>query len=839
MQVADITELASSATLGAGKAQRMSMAEDPALYLTMIISLYPNVKLAFIRETICNQWDAHIASGRTDTPIKITIDRDLMLTFRDYGNGIPIEKMDSTYNTLGGSTKRASTAETGGFGLGCKSPIAYAESFKVVTMNNGTKGIYNMVRSSVETDGFPGLVPIMQLPTEESGLEVSIQLRKEDVAEIVGYIRSVVYNGSMKCRFICDAPEEEYDGILPRLDMSFEPGSYNVDSQSWYQRHMGNHAVYIRYGNVVYPALETPATERAIGLINNFLSIIGHPRILVQAKPSSLAVAPSRETLSSQQMTENGITDLVVGLVDKLEADIKARIPAAIQQIIDGIKNDSPDNFTISKYMDYISDYVSDKMVRGYMNSSLWEKQRNHWMPQFQNMELDRHSDMDVFSNNHKLRAKFRKVLKLCKHSNTGRKLLHNFCYNYGIKPLLKELAKLGHHKSVRILIPTAGGYYTYKESFSRVCFSHGIDVFYLMKNKKAFISTRANDVGYSISHYPPFAKVFSYMGGDPSTAICIAIKVGTKKGESEAVAEQFIKAGWDTVNLAEKFDWDPVVKSNRRIAEQKRKIKAKQTALTPEQIKKKDSHRPNRLICIRALKEGKHISSGNVHPHYGERHVDVEKPVYYCMADHVSNWKKLVSAITPYDLIPEDIMDVTIICRNKIEVNKAIKLGAVHIDEWTKAKILEVVRTKDFIKYATKERQMIIPSLNIYSSDVKLMRLLGIKVPGYDKLKFNREYEQILSVIDDGYLNPTIRQWLDDCVITEDEKNQLYDMARGVSFVNRKLFRTYFKFTNDGLLGIGYVNTADLVKAIKAHPELIPAIRTIVKLTIKQRLNS
>lgn len=839
MQVADITELASSATLGAGKAQRMSMAEDPALYLTMIISLYPNVKLAFIRETICNQWDAHIASGRTDTPIKITIDRDLMLTFRDFGYGIPIEKMDSTYNTLGGSTKRASTAETGGFGLGCKSPIAYAESFKVVTMNNGTKGIYNMVRSSVETDGFPGLVPIMQLPTEESGLEVSIQLRKEDVAEIIGYIRSVVYNGSMKCRFICDAPEYEYDGVLPRLDMSFEPGSYNVDSQSWYQRHMGNHAVYIRYGNVVYPALETPATERAIGLINNFLSIIGHPRILVQAKPSSLAVAPSRETLSSQQMTENGITDLVAGLVDKLEADIKTRIPVAIQQIIDGIKNDSTDSFVISEYKDYISDYVTDKMVRGYMNSSLWEKQRNHWIPQFQNMELDHHSDMDVFSGNSKLRAKFRKVLKLCKYRSMGRKLLHKFCYDYGIKPLLKELAKLGHHKNVRILMPTAGGYYTHKESFNKVCFSHGIDVLYLMKNKKAFISTRANDVGYSISHYPPFANVFNYSGGDPSTAICIAVKVGTKKGEAEAVAEQFIKAGWDTVNLAEKFDWDPVVKSNRMLAEQKRKIKAKLDALTPEQAKKKDSRRPNRLICIRALKEGKYISSGNVHPHYGERHVDVEKPVYYCMADHVSNWKKLVSAITPYHLIPEEIKDVTIVCRNKIEMNKAIKLGAVHIDEWTKAKFLEVIKSKDFIKYATKERRMIIPSLNIHSSDIKLMRLLGIKVPGYDKLKFNHEYEQILGVINAGYLNPTIRQWVSDGVITEDAKDALYDMTNGVSFVNRKLFRTYFKFTNDGLLGIGYVNTSDLVKAIKEHPELIPAIRTIVKLTIKQRLNS
>ena len=314
---------------------------------------------------------------------------------------------------------------------------------------------------------------------------------------------------------------------------------------------------------------------------------------------------------------------------------------------------------------------------------------------------------------------------------------------------------------------------------------------------------------------------------------------MGTKKGEAEVVAEQFIKAGWDTVNLAEKFDWDPVVKSNRMIAEHKRKVKARQAALTPEQAKKKDYHRPNRLICIRAVREGKYISGGNAHPHYGEQHVDIEKPVYYCMADHVSNWKKLVSGLTPYHLIPEDIKDVTIVCRNKIEMNKAIKLGAVHIDEWTKAKILEVVRTKDFIKYATKERRMIIPSLNIHSSDIKLMRLLGIKVPGYDKLKFNREYEQILSVIDAGYLNPTIRQWVNDGVITEDEKNTLYDMTNGVSFVNRKLFRTYFKFTNEGMLGIGYVNTSDLVKAIKEHPELIPAIRTIVKLTIKQRLNS
>ena len=80
MLVADFNQAASSATLGAGQAEKMSFSEDPAMFVAMIANLYSNQKLAFIRETICNAWDAHIASGKTNLPIYISVDKDYVNT---------------------------------------------------------------------------------------------------------------------------------------------------------------------------------------------------------------------------------------------------------------------------------------------------------------------------------------------------------------------------------------------------------------------------------------------------------------------------------------------------------------------------------------------------------------------------------------------------------------------------------------------------------------------------------------------------------------------------------------------------------------------------------------
>jgi len=40
--------------------------------------------------------------------------------------------MGPLYGTYGGSDKKNNGTETGGFGLGCKSPFAYGDHFEVV-----------------------------------------------------------------------------------------------------------------------------------------------------------------------------------------------------------------------------------------------------------------------------------------------------------------------------------------------------------------------------------------------------------------------------------------------------------------------------------------------------------------------------------------------------------------------------------------------------------------------------------------------------------------------------------------------------------------------------------
>lgn len=129
MLVADTNEVATSATLGGKETIAFGISDDPAFFHVLSTSLYNNPTLAVVRETICNSWDAHIEAGKTDTPIRITIDTDNFITFRDFGNGIPDELIGSIYGVYGASTKKSNSSVTGGFGLGCKSPFAYTDSF--------------------------------------------------------------------------------------------------------------------------------------------------------------------------------------------------------------------------------------------------------------------------------------------------------------------------------------------------------------------------------------------------------------------------------------------------------------------------------------------------------------------------------------------------------------------------------------------------------------------------------------------------------------------------------------------------------------------------------------
>lgn len=99
--------------------------------------LYSNPIGSVAREIMCNARDAHREVGTPDIPIEVHLPThfDLNYKIKDYGPGINPDRMSNIFIQYANSTKRDDNIQTGGFGLGAKSPFAYTNQFTIITTN--------------------------------------------------------------------------------------------------------------------------------------------------------------------------------------------------------------------------------------------------------------------------------------------------------------------------------------------------------------------------------------------------------------------------------------------------------------------------------------------------------------------------------------------------------------------------------------------------------------------------------------------------------------------------------------------------------------------------------
>lgn len=869
MQVANDNELTTSATLGGKKAISFGISDDPAFFHVLSSSLYNNPNLAVVRETICNQWDAHIEAGKTHLPVLITIDMDNFITFRDYGHGIPDSKIGQVYGMYGASTKKANSSVTGGFGLGCKSPFAYTDSFQVTSWNQGKMSIYNVTKSSVETDGKPGIIPILSgVPTEETGLEVKFQLNGSDITEFVSYIKSIVFNGEIKAilrKPTMSLPDkngtrnmELTDEELPVLGMSFEPGSYNL-SRDWWQSYMGNNAVYVRYGNVMYPAVQSPATEEALSLIHNFMNIIGTTRIVVQAAPSTLAIAPSRETLSNQKMTDDGIVDICVNLVDKLEAEIKAGIPEALNQIKEGILNSKSEDYNWSSYPNFI-DYVTNCMVRGYMSSSLWNKQRVHYYPYWKNLSNEQFFKRAEFNNVVFNKAKAMAALKETRRAE-HKKHFCAFLQRYVVLPQLWKWKKAGIVWSGNIIANGSYGCYLYKNRLaSYLIHNTSLNILQLLVTKNVVVTRRMSDCEESFHYYPDYSgmswnKKCDKVHGYSARKCAHVIHVGAKKEYAEEAVKKYKALGFNVIDLTQENSWDlPGDERRRASARAAATRNAKKAELLAKGMLGSE---PNRLISIACLankyetiKDGKIIDVDYIHSCFANpenwkryNHVDVEEPKYYIMQNEInrgsleSNPK--ITSMYYWNDLTDDIKAVTIVCRNKIELNKAIKRGAVHLDEKRYKELMDVINSKEFKKYATEQRIGILEYFGMDDGTYQeLFKLLGIKSKIFDSLVLKPEFEWAYKFLDNASYKDRVRLIELGVIANASELVEHEKITHLNSFKRiQEIYDIKGIFSSGEVGGLLYGNTPNnLLNWLKKHPEDIPGYKALIRNCLTKR---
>lgn len=325
MQVTQVQDHVNHAVIGGKKTQSLSIANTAEFFHILSSTLYSRKEEAMVREVICNAWDSHIESGITDTPIKISLDYD-QLVIRDYGSGIPDDMIGEIYGTYGGSTKKDNKGVTGGFGLGSKSPWAYADHFEVTSCHAGTKTIYKMSLSSAMVGGKPSITTIVSVPTEETGITVTVKLKdRDDKFTLQSLIEKIVRLGEINCLY--------NDEVIDTIPFSQSENDFLIVKSDVLKEGNSGNYILIRYGNVVYPVEHRKEYAGLYESANAFLAKIdinksrgyggrnGQSWVLIlRAKPDTISVTPSRESLSMTEHTMETIQTLLSSFLEHVSS---------------------------------------------------------------------------------------------------------------------------------------------------------------------------------------------------------------------------------------------------------------------------------------------------------------------------------------------------------------------------------------------------------------------------------------------------------------------------------------------------------------------------------------
>jgi hypothetical protein len=227
-----------SNTLGIEKAREFTIDTSNQMIVSILRDrLYSNKIGAVCREVASNSRDANREAGRESKPIVIEIGNNqsllgeeiLYISFQDNGIGISPERIDNVFLKYGSSTKRDNNNQTGGFGIGAKTPFAYNNEFIIETISEKSnteniKHTYQAIILNQNGTESSQLIHISQENTkEQTGTKIIVPLK--DV-----YDRNDFETEVFKATILWDVlPElKGFSSKYPKLDTIFNGDKWNV-----------------------------------------------------------------------------------------------------------------------------------------------------------------------------------------------------------------------------------------------------------------------------------------------------------------------------------------------------------------------------------------------------------------------------------------------------------------------------------------------------------------------------------------------------------------------------------------------------------------------------------
>lgn len=210
---------------------------DLSLVMSILRSkLYSDPIKACCQEILSNARDAHREVGSAETPVEVFLPTELSprLVIKDYGPGISPNRMEDIYLKYGASSKRSDNTQTGGFGLGAKTPFAYGDSFVIETIHRDSTGqnvksIYTAFIDETNIGKVSLLLrEITDLPT---GTEIQIPIRSKDFDAFKRCVCNLVTFWKVRPIFHPETPVE-LSGNIEKIEFRDGVGCYtNLNEQ--------------------------------------------------------------------------------------------------------------------------------------------------------------------------------------------------------------------------------------------------------------------------------------------------------------------------------------------------------------------------------------------------------------------------------------------------------------------------------------------------------------------------------------------------------------------------------------------------------------------------------